>query len=192
MRIQVRIDVRLLLKRHGEGFCPIRVSLGTQKLEFGWDNSIRAAPRKGSTIVNRWLREGNPKWNFTVGLEGGTNKVREGGNHHGRYNAWQAFNGRDSWVEGRMDLGSNIEDNLMKVVDDGSRGGLSVGWTDEYIVQLRSFSKSHIDVEIEEGEGLLRWKFIGFYGSPDKRVREFMEPFETIENGLFLAMVSNG
>lgn len=55
---------------HGEGFFPIRVSLGTQKLEFGWDNSIRAAPRKESTIVNRWLREGNPKWNFTVGLEG--------------------------------------------------------------------------------------------------------------------------
>ncbi|PPS02400.1 hypothetical protein GOBAR_AA18253 [Gossypium barbadense] len=80
MRIRVSIDVRLPLKRkkrisavqssssyevfqyerlplfcflcgrlgHGESFC-----------QFGWDVSLRAAPRKGGQAVSKWLREEN-------------------------------------------------------------------------------------------------------------------------------------
>ncbi|KAG8481205.1 hypothetical protein CXB51_025963 [Gossypium anomalum] len=44
---------------HGEGFCPIRFTLGTQVLEFDWDNSIKATPRRGSIVFNRWSREEN-------------------------------------------------------------------------------------------------------------------------------------
>ncbi|MBA0798381.1 hypothetical protein Gohar_008973, partial [Gossypium harknessii] len=44
---------------HREGFCSIWVTLGTQVVEFGWDISLRAAPRRESSVVNKWLKEEN-------------------------------------------------------------------------------------------------------------------------------------
>ncbi|GMI77433.1 hypothetical protein HRI_001412600 [Hibiscus trionum] len=52
----------------------------------------------------------------------------------------------------------------------GSRGGLSLGWKPEVDVTLRSYSQSHIDVVVEEGEGV-RWRFTGFYGNPVENER---------------------
>lgn len=49
---------------------------------------------------------------------------------------------------------------------DESRGGLSLGWRGDFSVILKSFSKSHIDVEIEKENTGFCYRFTGFYGSP--------------------------
>ncbi|KAK5843523.1 hypothetical protein PVK06_005980 [Gossypium arboreum] len=58
--------------------------------------------------------------------------------------------------------------NGVNVLADGSRGGLSLGWNGNGLVNLQSFSKNHIDVEIQEEENS-RWRFTGFYGAPEVR-----------------------
>lgn len=44
---------------HGESFYPIKLSLDSQEVDFGWDLSIRAPPRKVPMEVSKWLREDN-------------------------------------------------------------------------------------------------------------------------------------
>lgn len=56
--------------------------------------------------------------------------------------------------------------NRIDIEVEGSRGGLSLAWKGEITVQLRSFSKSHIDVMITEENGQEDWRFTRFYGSP--------------------------
>lgn len=48
----------------------------------------------------------------------------------------------------------------------GSKGGLSVGWREGCLVNLRSYSKDFIDVDIQENVGSPIWRWTGFYGSP--------------------------
>ncbi|XP_016676453.1 uncharacterized protein [Gossypium hirsutum] len=47
----------------------------------------------------------------------------------------------------------------------GTRRGLSLGWKEGVSLSLRSFSKAHIDMEVEEAAKRVRWRFTGFYGS---------------------------
>ncbi|KAH1108734.1 hypothetical protein J1N35_012502 [Gossypium stocksii] len=42
---------------HGENFCEICLTLENQQVEFGWDLSLRAVPRRGGQSVSKWLRE---------------------------------------------------------------------------------------------------------------------------------------
>lgn len=44
---------------HRESFCQVRLTLRNQQVEFGWDVSLRAAPRRGGQAVSKWLREEN-------------------------------------------------------------------------------------------------------------------------------------
>ncbi|KAA3468511.1 endonuclease/exonuclease/phosphatase family protein [Gossypium australe] len=59
--------------------------------------------------------------------------------------------------------------NGIEVSAEGSRGGLSLGWNGSHLVRLKSFSKNHIDVEVQEDESKPRWRFTGFYGATDFR-----------------------
>ncbi|KAA3489070.1 reverse transcriptase [Gossypium australe] len=59
--------------------------------------------------------------------------------------------------------------NSIDVPAEGSRGGLSLGWKGGQLVNLKSFSTNHIDVEIQEEDGKPCWRFTGFYGAPDVR-----------------------
>lgn len=57
------------------------------------------------------------------------------------------------------------------VDSDGRSGGLSMGWIDSYKISLRSYSRSHIDVIVED-DGMGRsWRCIGFYRAPEERFR---------------------
>lgn len=47
----------------------------------------------------------------------------------------------------------------------GHSGGLALLWDAEIDVTLQSYSRNHIDVVVEEGEGK-RWRFTGVYGVP--------------------------
>ncbi|KAK5777331.1 hypothetical protein PVK06_045298 [Gossypium arboreum] len=40
-----------------EGFCPVRLTEGSQEVVFGWDTSLRAPPRKATPVASRWLRD---------------------------------------------------------------------------------------------------------------------------------------
>ncbi|KAA3460557.1 reverse transcriptase [Gossypium australe] len=55
--------------------------------------------------------------------------------------------------------------NGIEVGANGSRGGLCLAWREECKVSLRTFSKNHIDVLIEERNVQEVWRFTGFYGS---------------------------
>lgn len=48
----------------------------------------------------------------------------------------------------------------------GTSGGLYLAWKGESLVSLRSYSKCHIDVKVQENLNLDVWRFTGFYGSP--------------------------
>ncbi|PPR99443.1 hypothetical protein GOBAR_AA21229 [Gossypium barbadense] len=56
---------------HGENFCPIRLALSDQQVEFGWDISLRATPMRGRQVVSRWLRDDTNEGRWTrMELEG--------------------------------------------------------------------------------------------------------------------------
>lgn len=52
------------------------------------------------------------------------------------------------------------------VSSDGSRGGLCLAWREHKRIQLKSFSRRHIDVIIDEEDEGYKRRFTGFYGSP--------------------------
>ncbi|KAK5783614.1 hypothetical protein PVK06_038123 [Gossypium arboreum] len=56
--------------------------------------------------------------------------------------------------------------NGVEVNSEGSRGGLCLAWRLGVSVILRSYSKRYIDVDIEDSELGVKWRFTGFYGSP--------------------------
>lgn len=57
--------------------------------------------------------------------------------------------------------------NGIEVDSNGSRVGLCLAWNDDTIIILRSFSKRHIDVIIEDADKGKRWRCTEFYGSPN-------------------------
>ncbi|KAK5774606.1 hypothetical protein PVK06_042462 [Gossypium arboreum] len=61
--------------------------------------------------------------------------------------------------------------NDVDVPAEGSRGGLSIGWNGGQLVTLKSSSKNHIDVEIQEDEESPRWHFMSFYRARDVRYK---------------------
>lgn len=50
--------------RHGENFCLVRLRIGAQEMEFGWDLSLRAQARKAFTINSSWLRDNGDSCHF--------------------------------------------------------------------------------------------------------------------------------
>lgn len=62
-------------------------------------------------------------------------------------------------------------ENRIDVGAIGARGGLSLGWKVNALVQLKSFSSYHIDVEVHDNECGDTWRLTGFYGNPDERCR---------------------
>ena len=61
-------------------------------------------------------------------------------------------------------------DGLITVDAQGRSGGLALIWKEKDNVELRSFSRNHIDVEIAV-EGKVRWRLTGVYGEPDQSQR---------------------
>ncbi|PPS01379.1 hypothetical protein GOBAR_AA19279 [Gossypium barbadense] len=55
--------------------------------------------------------------------------------------------------------------NRVDVESDGQSTGLSLGWHSNCKVSLRSFSRRHIDVMIDEDTKWNTWRCTGFYGA---------------------------
>jgi hypothetical protein len=60
--------------------------------------------------------------------------------------------------------------NAVGVSSIGLSGGLVIFWKNEVVMDLKSFSKNHIDVWITETDGKM-WRFTGFYGEPARSRR---------------------
>ena len=72
---------------------------------------------------------------------------------------------RMEWV--KQNLGF---DGLITVDPIGKSEGLALMWKDKEQVEVRSYSKNHIDVKITS-EDRYEWRLIGFYGEPDRAQR---------------------
>ncbi|KAA3482176.1 nucleolin-like [Gossypium australe] len=62
-------------------------------------------------------------------------------------------------------------ENGIDIGATGTRGGLSLGWKGNSLVNLKSFSSSHIDVEIQDCDCEVPWRLTRFYGNPTEQER---------------------
>nr|POF12077.1 hypothetical protein CFP56_08844 [Quercus suber] len=60
---------------------------------------------------------------------------------------------------------------------NGSSGGLAMLWKEEVQSHVQSFSLSHIDALVDDGNEIGGWRLTGFYGNPETSKR-----FESWEN----------
>ncbi|KAA3467408.1 reverse transcriptase [Gossypium australe] len=73
--------------------------------------------------------------------------------------------------------------NCINVDATGSMG-LSLGWREGINLTLKSYSKSHINVVVEEEDGEEVWRFTGFYGEPvEQNRRASWELLRALQNG---------
>lgn len=64
----------------------------------------------------------------------------------------------------------NMKHGLI-VPSEGKSGGLALLWKEGIIVEVQTYSQSHIDAFINRGADIGRWHFIGFYDNPDTTKR---------------------
>ena len=62
-------------------------------------------------------------------------------------------------------------DNCLAVDSVGRGGGLALLWMSEVHLEVKFFSAQHIDVNIGGSNETTRWRFTGFYGSPEVSLR---------------------
>ncbi|KAL0453719.1 UNVERIFIED_CONTAM: putative mitochondrial protein [Sesamum latifolium] len=55
----------------------------------------------------------------------------------------------------------------LSVLAIGKSGGLALLWQQNVIVQLRSFSRFHIDVDVFTSDSAVGWRLTGFYGAAE-------------------------
>ncbi|KAA3469858.1 reverse transcriptase [Gossypium australe] len=83
------------------------------------------------------------------------------------------LNGLVNMGSSKLGASNELHAPVFKQVEvdaDGSRGGLCLGWNNGCTIQLKSYSVSHIDVEIDEGDEMDKWRCIGFYNALDERI----------------------
>lgn len=57
------------------------------------------------------------------------------------------------------------------MLSNGKSGGLAFLWKEDIIVNVRTFSQTHIDAVVGGGAGIGWWHLTGFYGNPDTSKR---------------------
>ncbi|MBA0716178.1 hypothetical protein Golax_015031, partial [Gossypium laxum] len=140
---------------HRESFCPIRLTLGSQEADGGWDILLRVPPRRTTLITSRWLIEESSEVG-KIGMEVDRSRDRR----HVGVSLEQRLGTRGiSYYNYLKAANIELEDRPIGLMDgkkrinvsvEGSRGGLSLGWRDELSITLKSFSSSHIYVEVSE------------------------------------------
>ncbi|MBA0794667.1 hypothetical protein Gohar_018975 [Gossypium harknessii] len=94
---------------HGESFCPVRVTVESSKITFGWDISLKALWRIAPLIASQRLREpGSSKSQLFLSNKGLT--------------IWEpAINNVGPNDTRLMELGSNVEDNPFSLFNDKNK-----------------------------------------------------------------------
>ncbi|XP_065637920.1 uncharacterized protein LOC136071032 [Quercus suber] len=62
--------------------------------------------------------------------------------------------------------------NELSLPSRGRSGGLALLWSNDVNLEIKSFSRHHIDVVIVESGNGFSWRFIGLYGHPETHLRE--------------------
>jgi hypothetical protein len=64
-------------------------------------------------------------------------------------------------------------DHAFGVKSEGLSGGLVLFWNSDTVVSLKSFSRNHIDVMVQNlNTGEADWRFTGVYGEPTRAKRK--------------------
>jgi hypothetical protein len=76
----------------------------------------------------------------------------------------------------------------------GLSGGLALLWSNDVTVDLKSYSRNHIDVWITEGGAVdCQWRFTGFYGDPSRsRRKESWKLLKFLRNSSTLPWLCGG
>ncbi|KAG8482718.1 hypothetical protein CXB51_024426 [Gossypium anomalum] len=146
-----------------------------------------------SMVMSRWLRDVDGSQYKTVNLESPNqsillNEGKEAGQKLGRN--WSKGGTHNDGLEyGPMDLVSEEENVPIAMLEGkkrqhiveaplviassnaGFKGRLSLGWKGNSLINLKSFSSFHIDVEIHDNEGGDIWRLTGFYGNLEEKYR---------------------
>ncbi|KAA3464887.1 nucleolin-like [Gossypium australe] len=102
---------------HGESFCPMRLRIGPQEVEFGWNLTLRATTRRAYTSNSIWLREEGEESRFGKSQNG----------KQGSHNPSQK-QGRNMMRNFNSFFGLNLEGSNSKVMEyenqENERGSL--------------------------------------------------------------------
>ncbi|KAG8490654.1 hypothetical protein CXB51_013877 [Gossypium anomalum] len=174
---------RWLREADGSACCNTEMERNNQFSNFSGERNsgrnLRADIGTRSILPNLMLEESGQKQN-----------VKDSDNWHILDKEGSAINVGDN---GPMDMMFNEEDDPLFVLEgkkvkgwwkievwffkwidvraSGTKGGLSLGWKGNSVVQLKSFSSWHIDVEIHGNDSSISWRLMGFYGNPKERSR---------------------
>ncbi|MBA0843769.1 hypothetical protein Goarm_000929, partial [Gossypium armourianum] len=180
---------------HGDKFCQKRIDIGMQEVEYGWNLSLKTQSRRAMTTPSVWLREDNSEGIRGETLEGRGIHDNDEVSSEGMGKADMDEDSEELPLingEGKKRLRPDkqipyisINTLLAKVKKKheviykkqistaaSMRSGLSLGWKEDLLVSLKSYSINHIDVNIEESGGLPKWRLTGFYGAPKARGRK--------------------
>jgi endonuclease/exonuclease/phosphatase family metal-dependent hydrolase len=61
--------------------------------------------------------------------------------------------------------------SVFTVSSNGRKGGLAMFWRDTIDLEIRNFSRNHIDAIIKDSTVGKMWRLTGFYGSPERSGR---------------------
>lgn len=67
--------------------------------------------------------------------------------------------------------------NGLIVPSSGKSGGLALLWFKEVTLDIKSFSKNHIDAIITESPKAFSWRFTGFYVHPETQMKGNLGPY---------------
>ncbi|MFQ6640669.1 hypothetical protein Gotur_014302 [Gossypium turneri] len=179
MRIKVLIDVRSPLQRKKKihvapncySYAWLRIDVDGMEME--WDISLRAPPARRVVVTESiWLQNSRSKApeafsnvNRVLGmnLDGKTNRQRL------TVFSDRVFEASNSEEKGAECFLAHQKNLSATTKGGGYKGGLSLEWKPNIDVNLKSFSSSHVDVEIKGPEDDTKWQMTGFYGSLDMR-----------------------
>ena len=84
-------------------------------------------------------------------------------------------------------------ENGFYIKEKGKGGGLAMLWKRETDLEIKSYSKHHIDAVVtEEGSGF-KWRITGFYGHPETHLRrESWNFLDTLNNQYHLPWLCLG
>ena len=62
--------------------------------------------------------------------------------------------------------------NGLIIPSEGRSGGMALLWVRDLDVEIRSFSRYHIDAIVIDSKSRFKWRMTGFYGNPETSLRK--------------------
>ncbi|XVF44137.1 hypothetical protein PTKIN_Ptkin02bG0096700 [Pterospermum kingtungense] len=84
-----------------------------------------------------------------------------------KFPVWRRCNEME-WIKVRLGFDSSLAVDCV-----GRGGGLALLLNAKADVEILSYSVNHIDAKVRGREGGQEWRYIGFYGEPDRARRHF-------------------